>query len=61
MNGYCMDTVRDGLRADELEKDTFDRLVCVSCNRSLKMRNEPDRIGSIRFCNECGSEWLEMR
>ena len=56
-----MDTVRDGLRAGDLEKDTFDRLVCVGCDRTLKIRNEPEKIGSIRFCIECDQEWHEMR
>lgn len=56
-----MDTVRDGLRANELEKDVFDRLVCVGCDRSLKMRNDPDQLGTVRFCQDCGTEWLEMR
>lgn len=56
-----MDTVRDGLRANDLEKDVFDRLVCVQCDRSLKIRNEPDQMGSVRFCIECDNEWLEMR
>lgn len=56
-----MDTVRDGLKANALVKDTFDRLVCASCDRSLRMRNDPDEIGSIRFCEQCEGEWLEMR
>lgn len=56
-----MDTVRDGLRDDVLRKDTFERLICDNCDRTLKKRSEPDRIGSIRFCAECGTEWLEMR
>ena len=56
-----MDTVRDGLRANELEKDTFDRLVCVTCDRPLKIRNDPDQLGNVRFCIECKDEWLEMR
>ena len=56
-----MDSVRDGLRAGDLDKDTFDRLVCASCDRTLKMRNDPEQIGSVRFCLECDDEWLEMR
>lgn len=56
-----MDTVRDGLKQNDLEKDTFDRLVCVSCNRTLGMRNDPDELGAVRFCEDCGTEWLEMR
>ena len=56
-----MDTVRDGLRAHELEKDTFDRLICTNCDRPLKMENNPDQLGKIRRCPECGTEWHEMR
>ena len=57
----AMDTVRDGLKQGALEKDTFDRLVCVSCGRALKMRNDPEELGRTRFCEKCGSEWLEVR
>lgn len=56
-----MDTVRDGLRAEEIEKDTFDRVICNACDRPLKTRNDPDELWSIRYCEECESEWREMR
>lgn len=56
-----MDSVRDGLRAQDLTKDTFDRLLCAECDRPLKTRNDPDELWSIRFCPECGTEWREMR
>lgn len=56
-----MDTVRDGLKQDKLEKDTFDRLICAECNRALSIRNDPEELGSVRFCEDCGAEWLEMR
>lgn len=56
-----MDTVRDGLREKELKKDTFDRLICVQCDRPLKRRNNPDELWSVRFCIECETEWREMR
>lgn len=56
-----METVRDGLRAGDLEKDTFDRVICASCDRTLKTRNDPDNLWSIRYCGECGTEWREMR
>lgn len=56
-----MDTVRDGLREETITKDTFERLICVNCDRILKKRSDPERIGSVRFCVDCGDEWLEMR
>lgn len=56
-----MDSVRDGLRAAELEKDVFDRVVCVECDRPLKRRDDPDELWAVRFCPDCGGEWKEMR
>lgn len=56
-----MDTVREGLRQDDLEKDNYDRLICSGCDRPLKRRSNPDDLGSVRYCIECGVEWLEMR
>lgn len=56
-----MDTVRDGLRAHDLKKDTFDRLLCAECDRPLKRRSDPDEIWSVRFCIDCEGEWKELR
>ena len=56
-----MDTVREGLRQADLEKDTFDRLICVACNRPLKRRSNPDEIWAIRHCIDCGVQWREIR
>lgn len=58
---FGMDTVREGLRQDDLEKDNYDRLICIACDRPVKRRSNPDDIGSVRYCIECGVEWLEMR
>lgn len=55
-----MDTVRQGLRADQLTKDTYERLECSKCNERLKTRNDPDEVGSVRFCPECGTEWKQI-
>lgn len=55
-----MDSVRKGLRAGDIEKDTYERLVCASCDEQLKTRNDPDAIGSVRFCPDCGSEWQQL-
>jgi len=52
-----MDSVRKGLRSGDIEKDTYERLTCVRCGERLGTRNEPDELGSIRFCPECGREW----
>jgi len=55
-----MKSVRKGLRAGELEKDTYDRLVCSECGESLKTENDPDEVGSVRVCPECGSRWQQI-
>jgi ssDNA-binding Zn-finger/Zn-ribbon topoisomerase 1 len=56
-----MKSTRKGLRADELEKDTYGRLTCVECGETLKKENDPDEVYSVRICPECGSEWKELR
>lgn len=55
-----MKSVRKGLRAGELEKDTYDRLVCADCDESLKTENDPDEVGSVRVCPECGERWKQI-
>lgn len=55
-----MDSVRKGLRAGDIEKDTYERLVCAACGEQLKTRNDPDAIGSVRFCPDCGAEWQQL-
>lgn len=55
-----MDTIRQGLRTKAIEKDTYERLQCAACDERLKTRNDPDEIGSVRFCPECGREWKQI-
>ena len=55
-----MKTVRKALRDGELEKDTYERLVCADCEKQLKTRDNPDDVGSIRICEDCGAEWREI-
>lgn len=55
-----MESVRKGLRSGDLEKDTYDRLMCSSCQKELATRNDPDDVGSIRFCPECDDEWRQL-
>lgn len=55
-----MKSVRKGLRAGELEKDTYDRLVCAECEENLKTENDPDEVGSVRVCPECGKRWQQI-
>lgn len=55
-----MDTVRQGLRHDDIVKDTYERLVCAHCDERLKTRNDPDEVGSVRFCPECEREYQQI-
>jgi predicted RNA-binding Zn-ribbon protein involved in translation (DUF1610 family) len=56
-----MKSVRKALRDGDIEKDTYERLVCAACEKSLGTRNEPDEIGSVRVCPECGQEYKELK
>jgi predicted RNA-binding Zn-ribbon protein involved in translation (DUF1610 family) len=55
-----MDTVRQGLRASQITKDTYERLMCAECGERLKTRNDPDQIGVVRHCPDCGREWKQI-
>ncbi|WP_423745619.1 HVO_0758 family zinc finger protein (plasmid) [Haladaptatus sp. SPP-AMP-3] len=52
-----MQSVRSGLRKGEVEKDTYGRLSCSDCGESLKTRNDPDEVYSVRLCPRCESKW----
>lgn len=55
-----MQSVRKALREGAVEKDTYGRLSCTSCGVDLKTRNDPDVIGTVRTCPECGREWKDL-
>jgi rRNA maturation endonuclease Nob1 len=55
-----MESVRKGLRAGDIEKDTYERLRCSTCDTTLDTMDNPDGIGQIRTCPECGSEWRRI-
>ncbi|WP_165874787.1 HVO_0758 family zinc finger protein [Natrarchaeobius oligotrophus] len=56
-----MKSVRKALREGELEKDTYDRLVCGECEKPLKTENDPNEIKTVRICPDCDAEWKEIR
>ncbi len=56
-----MQSVRKALRDGVLEKDTYERVVCGDCEETLKTENDPDQIGSVRVCPDCGGRWKELR
>lgn len=55
-----MDSVQAGLRADDLERDTYDRLQCTACGSVLKTQDDSEGIGRKRVCPDCRSEWREL-
>lgn len=55
-----MESVRKGLRSGELEKDTYERLRCTICEEELKTENDPEEVGSVRVCPECGKQWKQV-
>lgn len=55
-----MRTVRKGLRNGDIEKDTYERLLCSECEKPLKTTNDPGEVGSVRVCPECKNEWREL-
>ncbi|MDZ7747406.1 MAG: HVO_0758 family zinc finger protein [Halobacteriales archaeon] len=55
-----MDTVRQGLRAGDIEKDTYERLTCAHCGTSLATRDNDDGVGKLRSCPDCDREYKEL-
>ena len=55
-----MKSVRKALRDGDLSKDNYGRLSCVDCDETLKSRNDPSEIGTVRLCPGCESEWQEL-
>lgn len=55
-----MKSVRKALRDGEIEKDTYERLLCGECGTNLQTKNDPDQIGSVRACPECGAEYKKL-
>lgn len=55
-----MDSVTKGLRRGAIVKDTYDRLICAECETTLKRTDDPDELGSVRTCPECGRTWRQL-
>jgi len=53
-------SVQRGLNDDEIEKDTYERLQCAACGVRLDRENDPDEVGSVRTCPDCGRSWQEL-
>lgn len=55
-----MDSTRKGLRSGDLTKDTYERLACAECEETLDTENDPDELGSVRRCPNCGEAWKQI-
>lgn len=55
-----MKSTRKGLRDDELYKDTYGRLNCADCEKTLGTENSPDEVFTVRRCPDCDREWKEL-
>lgn len=55
-----MKSTRKGLRNDELYKDTYQRLNCAECEKTLATENPPDEVYNVRKCPDCEKEWKEL-
>lgn len=58
---HAMESIRKGLRSGDIEKDTYERLTCSDCGEQLTTENDPDDLGKVRVCPECGRQWKEVR
>ena len=56
-----MESIRKGLRSGDIEKDTYERLTCSDCGKQLTTENDPEDLGKVRVCPECGRQWKEVR
>jgi ssDNA-binding Zn-finger/Zn-ribbon topoisomerase 1 len=56
-----MKSTRKGLRDGDLYKDNYERLNCSECEKTLKKKNDPEEVFSVRTCPECGQQWKELR
>lgn len=55
-----MKSTRKGLRNDELYKDTYGRLNCTECEKTLATENLPEEVHNVRKCPDCAREWKEL-
>lgn len=55
-----MQSTRKGLREGELSKDTYGRLNCAACEKTLATKNASDEVFTLRRCPDCGREWKEL-
>jgi predicted RNA-binding Zn-ribbon protein involved in translation (DUF1610 family) len=55
-----MESVRKGLRAGDIDKDTYGRLECARCSVRLGKKEDEDGVGFLHSCPDCGRVWRRM-
>lgn len=55
-----MESVRKALRAGDIEKDTYERLICAYCGEVLDTKADPDEVWKTRRCPDCGREYKQI-
>lgn len=55
-----MESVRKGLRAGQIDKDTYGRLECSNCGVRLGKKEDDDGMGFLHSCSECGRVWRRV-
>ncbi|MDZ7702051.1 MAG: HVO_0758 family zinc finger protein [Halobacteriales archaeon] len=55
-----MESVRKGLRAGQLDKDTYGRLECSNCEVGLTKKEAEDDMGYLHTCPDCGRVWRRV-
>lgn len=55
-----MESVRKGLRAGQIDKDTYGRLECSNCDVGLTKKEDVDGMGYLHTCPDCGRVWRRV-
>ena len=55
-----MKSTRKGLRGDDLYKDTYGRLNCADCEKTLATESSDDEVFNVRRCPDCDRQWKEL-
>lgn len=55
-----METVREGLRDENIHRGRYERLTCSKCDIELSLSSDDGEIGTIRVCRGCGTKWREI-
>lgn len=56
----AMESVRKGLRAGQIDKDTYGRLECSNCDVGLTKKEDEDGMGYLHTCPDCGRVWRRV-